>query len=78
MATSSIHPNKSSRLKPFSSQNYSNKSITLSSDHKKRNNQLDYSCLVDQTLRISNLRFLEGLLGIQRFIETLYREFEFA
>jgi hypothetical protein len=28
---------------------------------------LDLSCLVDQTLRISNLRFLEGLQEIQAF-----------
>ena len=28
---------------------------------------------VDQTLRISNLRFLEGLLEIQQFIYALYR-----
>ena len=27
------------------------------------------ACLVDQTLRISNLRFLEGALEIQRFID---------
>ena len=32
-----------------------------------------YNISVDQTLRISNLRFLEGLLEIQRFIEALHR-----
>ena len=36
---------------------------------KKRNHPLDNSSLVDQTLRISNLRFLEGALEIQRFID---------
>ena len=29
--------------------------------------------LVDQALRISNLRFMEGLLEIRRFIEVLHR-----
>ena len=32
-----------------------------------------FLCYVDQTLRISNLRFLEGLLEIQRFIDALHR-----
>jgi hypothetical protein len=40
--------------------------------YEKKNNQLDYSFLVDQTLRISNLSFIEGLLQIQDFIDRLY------
>ena len=45
---------------------------------RKKDSSEEMSYLVDQTLRISNLRFLEGLLGIQRFIEALYRKIEFA
>ena len=37
--------------------------------NKKEDKSFDLSSVVDQTLRISNLRFLEGALEIQRFID---------
>ena len=47
---------------------------SISSDYvavtnEKQDKSCDLSCLVDQTLRISNLSFIEGLLEIQRFID---------
>ena len=35
---------------------------------RKKDTSEEMSCLVDQTLRISNLSFIEGLLQIQAFI----------
>ena len=40
---------------------------------QKKDKSEDLSYLVDQTLRISNLSFLEGLLHIQSFIDELDR-----
>ena len=37
--------------------------------NKKEDKSLDLSSVVDQTLRISNLRFIEGLVQLQSFIE---------
>ena len=40
---------------------------------KKTGKSFDFPAVVDQTLRISNLSFIEGLLQIQRFIDGLDR-----
>ena len=40
---------------------------------KKEEILLEFLFLVDQTLRISNLSFIEGLLLIQSFIEMIDR-----
>ena len=37
--------------------------------NKKEDKSFDLSSVVDQTLRISNLRFIEGLVQLQSFIE---------
>ena len=42
-------------------------------DIQKKDKSFDLSSLVDQTLRISNLTFIEGLLQIQSFIDELDR-----
>ena len=52
---------------------------SLSSTYKngekeKTGKSCDFSGLVDQTLRISNLSFLEGLLEIQRFIDHILHQ----
>ena len=40
-----------------------------SSLNTKKDTSEEMSCLVDQTLRISNLSFIEGLVQLQSFIE---------
>ena len=40
---------------------------------EKKEKPCDFSFVVDQTLRISNLSFIEGLLHIQSFIDELDR-----
>ena len=40
---------------------------------RKKDTSEEMSYLVDQTLRISNLSFIEGLLLIQSFIEMIDR-----
>jgi len=52
---------------------------SISSDYEtatneKQDKSCDLSCLVDQTLRISNLAFIVGLLQLQSFIDKLDRE----
>ena len=41
---------------------------------KKEEKSFDFSSVVDQTLRISNLAFIVGLLQLQSFIDKLDRE----
>ena len=51
-------------------------SISISYENekaRKKDTSEEMSCLVDQTLRISNLSFIEGLLQIQAFIDRLDR-----
>ena len=40
---------------------------------KKTGKPFDFPAVVDQILRISNLRFIEGLLRIQTFVDGLDR-----
>ena len=40
-------------------------------EKEKTGKPFDFPALVDQTLRISNLRFLEGLLLIQQFLDSI-------
>ena len=40
---------------------------------RKKDTSEEMSSVVDQTLRISNLSFIEGLLQIQSFIDDLDR-----
>ena len=41
--------------------------------NEKTGKSFDFPALVDQTLQISNLSFIEGLLQIQAFIDWLDR-----
>ena len=43
-------------------------------EKEKNGKSKDFPALVDQTLRISNLRFLEGLLEIQRLIDQFLHQ----
>ena len=42
-------------------------------EQQKKEKPQVFSLVVDQAVRISNLRFMEGLLEIRRFIEVLHR-----
>ena len=58
-------------------QNYSNSNLKqelYEGQGTKKDTSEEMSFLVDQTLRISNLAFVVGLLQLQSFIDKLDRE----
>ena len=50
-----------------------NKQIQDNPEQEKAGKSFDFPALVDQTLRISNLSFIEGLLQIQTVVDGLDR-----
>ena len=50
-----------------------NKQIQDNPEQEKTGKSFDFPAVVDQTLRISNLSFIEGLLQIQTVVDGLDR-----